>query len=122
MNFKSIVKTISLLSHMNDESMTTSDMHFVNSLLELHINNFLAFFTQRRLNREFNRTDCCLTMLEPADVLLDGFEDKLYHIHKSDLKYLSSYHKAKKDRTLRTLFPIMGTVESKFFSARLKNL
>ena len=102
--------------------MTTSDMYLVNSLLELHINNFLAFFTQRRLNREFNRIDCRLTMLEPADVLLDGFEDKLYHIHESDLEDLSSYHKAKKDRTLHTLLPTTGTIESKFFSMRLKNL
>ena len=97
-------------------------MHLVNSLLELHKNNFSAFFTQRRLNKEFNKVDCHLTMLEPADILLNGFEDKLYHIHENDLEDLSLYHEAKRDRTLHSLLPFTGTVESNFFSNRLKNL
>ena len=102
--------------------MTMNDMHLVNSLLELHINNFLAFFTQRRVKKEFNKIDCHLTLFEPVDVLLNGFEDKLYHIHEIDLEDLSLYHTAKRDRTLHTLLPFTGTVEAKFFSKRVKNL
>ena len=116
----SVVKAIPLFSHVKD--MTKSDIHLVKSLLELHRNNFMAFFTQRRLDKELNKIDCHLTMLEPADVLLDGFEDKLYCINESALEDLSSYHKAKKSKTLHTLLPLTGTIESKFFSKRLKEL
>ena len=35
-------------------------------------------------------------MLDPADVLLNGLEDKIYQIHEDDLAGLSSYHGAKK--------------------------
>ena len=52
LTFQSRKKTIPLLSHMND-NMTVDDLELVNSLLEFHINSFLAFFTQRRLDKEF---------------------------------------------------------------------
>ena len=41
-------------------------------------------------------------MLDPADVLLNGLEDKIYQIHEDDLAGLSSYHRTKK--TLFTVF------------------
>ena len=88
----------------------------------MHIDNFLAFFTQRRLDDDFGKYDCELTMLDPPDVLLNGLDDKLYQIHESDLEGLSSYYRAKKNKTLHTLFPLMGTVESKFFSRRIDKL
>ena len=62
---------------MND-NMTLDDPDLVNSLLE------------------FKKYDCHLTMLDPADVLLNGPEDKIYQIHEDDLSGLSSYHRAKK--------------------------
>ena len=61
-------------------------------------------------------------MLDPADVLLNGLEDKIYQIHEDDLAGLSSYHRAKKEKTLHTLFPLTGTIESKFLSRRIDNL
>ena len=52
LTFQSSKKMIPLLSHMND-NMTVDDLNLVNSLLEFHINSFLAFFMQRRLDKEF---------------------------------------------------------------------
>ena len=43
LTFQSRKKMIPLLSHMND-NMTMDDLDLVNSLLEFHINSFLAFF------------------------------------------------------------------------------
>ena len=120
LTFQSRKKTIPLFSHMND-NMTVDDQDLVNSLLEFHINSFLAFFMQRRLDKEFKKYDCHLTMLDPADVLSNGLENKIYQIHEDDLAGLSLYHRAKK-KPLHTLFPLTGTIESKFFSGRINNL
>ena len=96
LTFQSRKKTILLLSHMND-NITVDDLDLVNFLLEFHIDSFLAFFMQRRPDKQFKKYDCRLTMLHPADVLLNGLEDKIYQIHEDDLAGLSSYHRAKKN-------------------------
>ena len=99
LTFQSRKKTILLLSHMND-NITVDDLDLVNFLLEFHIDSFLAFFMQRRPDKEFKKYDCRLTMLDPADVLLNGLEDKIYQIHEDDLAGLSSYHRAKKKSSI----------------------
>ena len=115
------VDSIPLLSYMN-ENLTKRDNSLINSLLKIPIDDFLNFFTLRRLDEEFSdRFDGSLSMLVPAKVILNGLDDKVYKAsNEYDIEEISPYHKARKQETLQKLFPISGAIEIHYLSNRFK--
>ena len=62
------------------------------------MDNFLSFFTLRRMDEEFyERFDSKISLVSPSNVMLNGLDDRVYKIEDTeDIYLISPYHKAKK--------------------------
>ena len=83
------------------------DNTIINSLLQ-HVDSFLNFFTTRRLDEEFSfKFNGELNLLQPAKVLLNSLDDKIYNVSDEfDVSDISPYHKHYKEENLYKIFPI----------------
>ena len=98
MYFHDGMPVLPLIVQKNHKESSESDKIKLNSLLRIHMDNFLTFFVLHRLDEEFsNKLDGQLSFLSPSNVILNGLDDKIYEITKvDDISYISAYHKANK--------------------------
>ena len=82
----------------------------LNSILRIHMDDFLNFFTLVKTNSDFfNMFYGELFNLSPANVLLNGLDEKLYVINdEKDIERIGPYQRAKKEKTLQNLLPLKG--------------
>ena len=60
-------------------------------------------------------------MLQPAKVLLNGLDDKIYNVSDEfDVSDISPYHKHYKEGNLYKIFPMKGKVQLNLVSEKLK--
>ena len=100
MYFHYCMLVLPLIVQKDHKGSSESDRIKLNSLLRIHMDNFLTFFTLHRLDEEFSgKFDGKLSLLTPSSVILDGLDDKIYNItNVNDISYISPYHKAKKKK------------------------
>ena len=98
MYFHDCMPVLPLVMQKDHKESSEPDKIKLNSLLRIHMDNFLTFFALRRLDEEFsNKFDGKLAFLTPSNVILNGLDDKIYGIiNVDDIFYISPYHKAKK--------------------------
>ena len=70
----------------------------LNSVLHIHMDNFLSFLTLRRMDEEFDeRFDSKISSVSPSNIMMNGLDDRVYKMENTeDIHLISLYHKAKK--------------------------
>ena len=64
-----------------------------------------------------------LTMLQPANVILNSLDDKIYNVSDEfDISDISLCHKYYKGGNLWQLFPIKGAIQVNFVTEKLKRI
>ena len=94
-----------LIIKKNRNVFTDEEKLKLNSALHIRIDNFLSFFTLRRMDEEFiERFDSKISSISPSDVMLNGLDDRcikskiqktfilLAHIIKQKKIYKIYYH------------------------------
>ena len=117
------MESMILLSYEN-ENLTQRDNDTINSLLKQRVDNFLNFFTTRRLDEEFSfKFNGELKMLQSAKVILNGLDDKIYDVSDEfETSSISSYHKHYKEGNLYKIFSIKGMIQVNLVSEKLKKI
>ena len=108
----------------NHKESSESDKIKLNSLLRIHMDNFLTFFVLHRFDEEFsNNFDGKLSSLTPSNAILNGLDDKIYDITSvNDISYISPYHKAKKNKMLSDLLPLKGSIRISNLTDRFRRI
>ena len=124
MYFHDCMPVLPLIVRKDHKESSESDKIKLNSLLRIHMDNFLTFFALRRLDEEFSgKFDGKLSFLTPSSVILNGLDDKIYNItNVDDISYISPYHKAKKDKTLSGLLPLKGSIRISNLTDRFRRI
>ena len=83
----------------------------LNSALRIHMDNFLSFFTLRRMDEDFGeRFDSKISSVSPSNIMLNRLDDRVYKIENTeDIHLISPYHKAKKN--LQDLLLLKGCIK-----------
>ena len=103
---------------------TDEENLMLNSALHIHMDNFLSFFTLRRMDEEFDeKFDSKISSVSPSNIMLHGLDDRVYKIENTeDIHLISPYHKAKKKKNLQDLLLLKGCIKIDNIRDRFKKI